>query len=52
MDSYLANTSKNWQSKVRLASFLRGNASNHVGAIRKSFRDVESPLIEFQDTYS
>ena len=41
---HLSDRSKYGQSKMGLPNFLRRDSSNHVGAIGKSFLDVESAL--------
>ena len=33
-NTYLLHRPEHWQTEVRLASLLRGNAADHLGAIR------------------
>lgn len=43
---YLLHRPEHWQAEVRLASLLRGNAADHLGAKRQRFLHVESSLRE------
>ena len=43
---YLLHRTEHWQAEMRLASLLRGNAADHLGAKRQRFLRVESSLRE------